>query len=212
MTVDRTRLALPATRLAPRMLGAVILSRIGGAEVAVRLTEVEAYEGLDDPASHAFRGRTLRNAVMFGPPGHLYVYFTYGMHWCANVVCGSIGQASAILLRAGAVIRGVPLAVERRPAAREPADLARGPARLAACLGLTREHNGIDLCADDSLVQLASMPGRASQFAVSGRRVGVVAAAERPWRYWLATDPTVSTYRAGGRRRVAMSSQGDTDD
>ena len=212
MTVDRARLALAAPRLAPRLLGAVVVSRIGAGEVAIRLTEVEAYEGVDDPASHAFRGRTPRNAVMFGPPGHLYVYFTYGMHWCANVVCGPVGRASAILLRAGAVVRGASLAVQRRPTARGPADLARGPARLAACLGLTREHNGVDLCAEESPVQLESMPGRASRLLVSGRRVGIVAATEHPWRFWLSADPTVSTYRPGGRSRVAAAGQSHGND
>ena len=106
MTVARGRLGASAAQVAPALLGAVICAGVGGAEVAVRLTEVEAYEGRDDPASHAYRGPTPRTAVMFGPPGHLYCYFTYGMHWCANVVCGPDGQASAVLLRAGEVIRG----------------------------------------------------------------------------------------------------------
>src|SRR3954447_3717881 len=145
VTVARERLAITSLRLAPKLLGAVLASDVGGARVAVRLTEVEAYEGLDDPASHAFRGRTARTAVMFGPPGHLFFYFTYGMHWCANIVCGVDGVASAVLLRAGEVVDGLATARSRRPAARRDSDLARGPARLASCLGLAAGQNGLDL-------------------------------------------------------------------
>ncbi|MGN6606292.1 MAG: DNA-3-methyladenine glycosylase, partial [Jatrophihabitans sp.] len=122
MTVARGRLTATAVTLAPRLLGAVLVSEVGGVEVAVRLTEVEASEGADDPASHAFRGRTARNAVMSGEAGHLYCYFTYGMHWCANVVCGEPGRASAVLLRAAEVVRGVDVARDRRAAARSERD------------------------------------------------------------------------------------------
>jgi DNA-3-methyladenine glycosylase len=201
MTVDRARLAGAAVRLAPRLLGAVLVSEVGSAEVAVRLTEVEAYEGLDDPASHAFRGRTTRTAVMFGPPGHLYCYFTYGMHWCANVVCGTDGAAAAVLLRAGEVIRGTDVAWERRPAARREGDLARGPARLATCLGLDRATNGLDLCSDASPVRLESLPSRRVSGVRTGPRVGITAAADRPWRFWLDGATSVSAFKAGGRTR-----------
>jgi DNA-3-methyladenine glycosylase len=201
VTVERERLARPALVLAPRLLGAVVVSDVGGERVAVRLTEVEAYEGMDDPASHAFRGRTPRTAVMFGPPGHLYTYFTYGMHWCANVVCGTDGVAAAVLLRAGEVVDGVAAARSRRPAARRDADLARGPARLASCLGLGTAQNGADLCAPDSPVRLESMPTRRRPAVASGPRVGITAATEHPWRFWLADDPTVSAFKAGGRTR-----------
>lgn len=201
MTVDRARLTGAAVRLAPRLLGAVLTSEIGGFEVAVRLTEVEAYEGLDDPASHGFRGRTARTAVMFGPPGHLYCYFTYGMHWCANIVCGTDGVAAAVLLRAGDVIRGADTAWSRRPAARRERDLARGPARLATCLGLGAATNGLDLCADSSPVRVESMPARRPIGVRNGPRVGITAAAERPWRFWLDGSTSVSTFKAGGRTR-----------
>ena len=201
MTVDRARLAGPAVRLAPRLLGAVLVSEVGAAEVAVRLTEVEAYEGLDDPASHAFRGRTARTAVMFGPPGHLYCYFTYGMHWCANVVCGVDGAAAAVLLRAGEVIRGADAAWARRPAARRERDLARGPARLATCLGLGRATNGLDLCSDASPVRLESLPSRRVRGVRTGPRVGITAAADRPWRFWLDGAASVSAFKAGARTR-----------
>ena len=201
MTVDRARLARPAVRVAPQLLGAVIVSDVDGARVAIRLTEVEAYEGQDDPASHAFRGLTPRTAVMFGPAGHLYCYFTYGMHWCANVVCGVEGVASAVLLRAGEVVDGAAVARARRPAARRDADLARGPARLATCLGLAAGQNGLDLCAPESSVRLESMPSRRRSLVSSGPRVGISAATEQLWRFWLMGDPTVSPFKAGGRKR-----------
>jgi DNA-3-methyladenine glycosylase len=154
----RRLLAGPPDVAARGLLGCV-LSADG---VAVRLTETEAYAGLLDPASHAFRGRTPRNAVMFGPAGFAYVYFTYGMHWCINVVCGPPGEASAVLLRAGEVVRGIAVARSRRPAARTDAELARGPARLCAALGITREHNGVDLLAPGSPVRLRRPPVRAA--------------------------------------------------
>jgi DNA-3-methyladenine glycosylase len=201
VTVDRNRVTGSAVRLAPRLLGAVLVSDVNGAEVAIRLTEVEAYEGLDDPASHAFRGRTSRTAVMFGPPGHLYCYFTYGMHWCANVVCGVDGVAAAVLLRAGAVVRGTDAAWARRPAARRERDLARGPARLAACLALDSAANGLDLCSDASPVRLESLPSRRPNGVRTGPRVGITAAADRPWRFWLDDAPSVSAFKAGGRTR-----------
>ena len=200
MTVDRGRLARPALLVAPLLLGAVLVSERGGERVAIRLTEVEAYEGAADPASHAFRGRTTRTEVMFGPAGHLYCYFTYGMHWCANVVCGVDGIAAAVLLRAGEVIDGQDVARERRPAARRDVDLARGPARLATCLALGRDTNGVDVCSTDSDVQLESMPARRRPGVVAGPRVGITVATEHAWRFWLAGNPTVSAFKPGGRK------------
>lgn len=208
MTVERALLAKPALDVAPLLLGAVLASTLGGAHVAVRLTEVEAYEGLADPASHAYRGRTNRNDVMFGPAGHLYCYFTYGMHWCANVVCGPDGVATAVLLRAGEVIRGADTAAVRRPAARRPSDLARGPARLATALGLSREANGVDLCDPGSPVRLESL-GEGAPFR-TGPRVGIAVATERPWRFWLSGEASVSAFRVGGRKRMATPRQTDT--
>ena len=199
VAVDRALLARSALELAPRLIGAVVVSGVGLDEVAVRLTEVEAYAGADDPASHAFRGPTPRTAVMFGPPGHLYCYFTYGMHWCANIVCGVEGEATAVLLRAGEVIGGQPAARVRRPAARRDVELARGPARLATCLGLAAAQNGADLCSPASPVRLASLPSRRRVGVVSGPRVGISVATERPWRFWLAGAPSVSAFKAGGR-------------
>jgi DNA-3-methyladenine glycosylase len=198
----------PVLEVAPRLLGAVV-SHDG---VAVRLTEVEAYDGQDDPGSHAFRGPTRRNEVMFGPPGHLYVYFTYGMHHCANVVCGPDGRASAVLLRAGEVVEGIETARSRRGSARDR-DLARGPARLCSALGLDLGHNGSFLLEALGSPRL-ELPGQGGacdpltalegQQVATGPRVGLRQAADRPWRFWLADDQHVSTYRPAaplGRRR-----------
>ena len=208
--MDDARLILRSGALsaAPLLLGAVVRTHIDGTEVAVRLSEVEAYEGDVDPGSHAYHGRTARNAVMFGPAGRLYVYFTYGMHFCANVVCGEEGRSSAVLLRSGEVIEGRPAARSRRgPAAdRLPeARLASGPARLAQCLGLGREHNGMELArrGGGEWASLESL-GRVPEASVAtGARVGVAGpggSSEFPWRFSIAGDPTVSVYRAAKRR------------
>lgn len=183
----------PVLDVAPRLLGAVI--RHG--EVAIRLTEVEAYDGPHDPGSHAFRGPTPRNTVMFGPPGHLYVYFTYGMHHCANVVTGPEGTPSAVLMRAGEVVAGQEVARERRSGARDR-DLARGPARLCQALGLTRADNGVDLATGPVVLELAGRPAP-PESVLTGPRVGLRLAAERPWRFWVEGDPTVSPYRPAKR-------------
>jgi DNA-3-methyladenine glycosylase len=208
--VARELLAIPALRLAPRLLGAVVVSTVDGAEVAVRLTEVEAYAGMADPASHAYRGMTRRTEVMFGPPGYLYCYFTYGMHWCANIVCDVDGRAAAVLLRAGAVIRGVDVARARRPAARIEAELGSGPARLATCLGLGALQNGVDLCDPAGPVRLESLRSRRAPGVRSGPRVGISAAQERLWRFWLPDEPSVSTFRTGGRNRPGRDRQTDS--
>lgn len=181
-------LAGPVLEVAPRLLGSVL--RHG--DVAVRITEVEAYDGAQDPGSHAFRGPTGRNATMFGPPGHLYVYFTYGMHHCCNVVCGPEGRASAVLLRAGEVIAGEEVAAARRPGARSR-DLARGPARLCSALGIDRSHDGADLRGGSPSLAPGIAP--APELVSTGPRVGLRAAAEHPWRFWITGEPTVSTYR-----------------
>jgi DNA-3-methyladenine glycosylase len=209
--LTRTDLLPDAVRVAPALLGARFVHASAEGVVAVRVTEVEAYLGPLDPGSHAYRGRTPRTAVMFGPAGFLYVYFTYGMHWCANVVCGPDGEASAVLLRAGEVVAGAELARGRRPAARTDVELARGPARLASALGLGRAQDGADLCAGDAAVWLEPPPPGPLGTVHVGPRVGVAGAggdvAEFPWRFWLAGEPTVSTYRPASprRRRTAPS-------
>ncbi len=152
--VPREFLDRPSTEVAPDLLGCVLEHETADGLVAVALTEVEAYAGEVDPASHAYRGRTGRNAVMFGPAGHAYVYFTYGMHFCVNVVCMPSGTASAVLLRAGQVIAGEELASSRRASASTPRDLARGPARLCQALGIDRRLDGADLCDPGSPLRL----------------------------------------------------------
>jgi DNA-3-methyladenine glycosylase len=192
-----------ALDVAPRLLGHVVEHVTAEGAVAVRLTEVEAYEGEGDPGSHAFRGRTRRNAVMFGEPGHVYVYFTYGMHWCANLVCGPEGRASAVLLRAGEVVAGPELARSRRPAAKRDVDLARGPARLASCLGLTGVHDGLDVVGGGPLRVLEGRPVPPSEVR-TGPRVGVSGpGGVPPWRFWADGEPTVSVYRPAIPRRGA---------
>ena len=168
-------------------------------DVAVRLTEVEAYAGDVDPASHAYRGRTARNAVMFGPGGHAYVYFTYGMHFCMNLVCGPAGGAAAVLLRAGEVVQGVEHARARRPGASDR-DLARGPARLTKAMSIDRALDGVDVTRSDSPLRVLRADAVADDEVRRGPRVGVNAAAEQPWRLWIDGEPTVSTYRAHVRR------------
>lgn len=186
----------PVTEVAPTLLGAVLTSHSDQGVVAVALTEVEAYDGLHDPASHAWRGRTARNAVMFGPPGFLYVYFSYGIHWCANVVTGPDGTASAVLLRAGRVTEGHALARERRGPAVAERSLARGPACLTQALGIDRASGGVDLTAGGELRLERGTPPTGMS---TGPRVGVSRAADAPWRFWVTGDPTVSAYRRSPR-------------
>jgi DNA-3-methyladenine glycosylase len=220
--LTRAFFARPVLEVAPELLGCTVTH----AGVTIRLTEVEAYDGANDPGSHAFRGQTPRTRVMFGEPGGLYVYFTYGMHWCANLVCGPPGAASAVLLRAGEVLAGLETARSRREGVSNR-DLARGPARLAMTLALSRDQNGIDTVAADSPLVMrvaASLPGSSvvtgspsgpsvvegpvtgaaastRPSVGSGPRVGVSGpggdAAAYPWRFWLEGEPTVSVYRPG---------------
>ena len=217
--LSRTFFARPVLDVAPELLGC----HISHAGVTVRLTEVEAYDGSNDPASHAFRGPTARTQVMFGEPGGLYVYFTYGMHWCANLVCGAAGAASAVLLRAGEVVDGLDLARSRRSCIVDR-DLARGPARLTVALALGRDQNGLDITATGSdVVVRPPMPagpvrrtgsGGASGGVVrSGPRVGVSGpggdGAAYPWRFWLEGEATVSAYRPGTVRRSKPAGTSD---
>jgi DNA-3-methyladenine glycosylase len=212
--LTRAFFARPVLEVAPELLGCTI----SHAGVTVRLTEVEAYDGSNDPGSHAFRGPTPRTRVMFGAPGGLYVYFTYGMHWCANLVCGSVGVANAVLLRAGEVVDGLELAGSRRPGV-IGRDLARGPARLARTLALGRDQNGIDtVSAGSPFVVQSPIPGGSAAVpgagVRSGPRVGVSGpggdAAAYPWRFWLDGEATVSAYRPGAirRRKPAVRSSG----
>ena len=190
----------PVLEVAPTLLGAHLVA----GPVSVRLTEVEAYAGESDPGSHAFRGRTPRTQVMFGRAGIAYVYFSYGMHWCLNVVTGPDGEASAVLVRAGEVVDGRELARERRQGAADR-DLARGPARLTRALGVDGTLGGTDLLDPTSPLRLVAGAAVEPSRVRTGPRVGVSGdGAAAPWRFWLDGEPTVSAYRpAVARRRVA---------
>jgi DNA-3-methyladenine glycosylase len=180
--------------VAPRLLGLRLTHTTSEGTVSVELTEVEAYSGGSDPASHAFRGPTARNRVMFGPAGRLYVYFSYGMHWCANIVTGPDGEASAVLMRAGRVVQGVELARSRRGERVAERSLARGPACLTQALGVGRDQNGAVLVDGGPLVLAAGSDLEPARIR-SGPRVGVSRAADVPHRFWVGGDETVSAYR-----------------
>jgi DNA-3-methyladenine glycosylase len=204
--VDRGELEAGPLRVAPFLLNKVLVH----GDRAGRIVEVEAYHGTDDPASHAYRGQTKRTEVMFGPPGFLYVYFTYGMHWCANVVCGPDGEAAAVLIRALEPLRGVEAMRASRPAARRDIDLCNGPAKLCEALVITGADNGSDLLAPAPRApgtprrprgasSARAMPVRLEDDGTApprrpgrGVRVGISVAAERPWRFWVAGNPHVS--------------------
>jgi len=203
-------LSSAAPVVAPLLLGAVLTCDGPGAAVTIRVVETEAYGGADDPASHAYRGRTARNASMFGAGGTAYVYFTYGMHYCLNVVVGPPGEASAVLLRAAEVTDGIAAARARRtrPSGRVPTDrdLARGPARLTQALGVTTADDGRDLLDEHGPLRLTLAPTPVARYRC-GPRVGISRAADRPWRFWLPDDPAVSAYRGGGQARRGRRAQ-----
>lgn len=174
--------------VAPALLNALLVvgERVG------RIVEVEAYRGLDDPASHAFRGQTRRNATMWGPPGHLYVYFTYGMHFCANAVCAEDGVAQAVLIRALSPVAGLEAMRSARPVARRERDLASGPAKACAALGIDLRHDGADLVTGSQGVCILTdgtappvRPGR-------GPRIGISVATQLPWRWWVRGEINLS--------------------
>jgi DNA-3-methyladenine glycosylase len=157
---------------------------------------VEAYRGELDPGSHAFRGQTMRNATMFGPAGGLYVYFTYGMHWCANAVCGDVGEGTAVLLRAGAPLDGLDLMhASRGPAVRRDTDLCSGPAKLCKAFGIDRAFDGADLVTGDRGVTIVDDGVRPPRTPGNSTRVGLSAGREHPWRWWVPGDPNVSKGR-----------------
>ncbi|HEX3334451.1 MAG TPA: DNA-3-methyladenine glycosylase [Acidimicrobiales bacterium] len=196
--MERSDLEGNPVALAPWLLNKVLVR--GGR--AGRIVEVEAYHGANDAASHAYRGETKRTAIMFGPPGFLYVYFTYGMHWCANVVCGPAGEAAAVLIRALAPTAGLEAMRRARPAARRDRDLCSGPAKLCQALGITGADNGSDLLAP-APAPAAGRRGKAGVLLVDdgtppprrpgrGTRIGINEATEHRWRFWVPGDPNVS--------------------
>ncbi|MFF4830879.1 DNA-3-methyladenine glycosylase [Streptomyces sp. NPDC001315] len=193
-------LAHPAEEVAPKLLGAILTHETPEGTVSITITETEAYAGAADPASHAYRGRTPRNAVMFGPAGHLYVYRSHGLHWCANIVTGADGIATAVLIRAGRVTEGEELARKRRGGKVESPRLARGPGNFCQALGITAEHNGTDLLTGASVVLSEGDPVPAVLIRV-GPRVGVSRAHDWQHRFYLAGDPTVSAYRLSPRAK-----------
>ncbi|MEO3783602.1 DNA-3-methyladenine glycosylase [Actinocorallia sp. B10E7] len=204
--LDRSFFDRPVLEVAPDLLGRVLSRTTPEGTVSVRLTEVEAYAGELDPASHSYRGRTARNAVMFGEPGHAYVYFTYGMHFCVNLVCGPEGTASAVLLRAGEIVEGTELARTRRNGSPDR-DLARGPARLCQALGVDRALNGADVCVPGELAIEDGAPVPAG-LVRSGPRTGVTSAHDAPWRFWVEGEPSVSPYRRHTPRRRPAGRRG----
>jgi DNA-3-methyladenine glycosylase len=192
--VKRSELTGDPLDVAPWLLHKVLVR--GGR--SGRIVEVEAYRGEDDPASHAYRGRTNRNAVMFGPAGVLYVYFTYGMHWCANVVCGPDGVAGAVLIRALAPLDGLEAMQRDRPAAHRERDLCNGPAKLCQALGIGGDDNGTDLLGPRRVgtggpaVRLIDDGNAPPRRPATGPRIGIRVATEQPWRFWVPGDPNVS--------------------
>jgi DNA-3-methyladenine glycosylase len=198
--VNTLNLARPAEEVAPELLGSILTHKSPEGTVSISITETEAYSGAADPASHAYRGRTPRNAVMFGPAGHLYVYRSHGLHWCANIVTGTDGIASAVLVRAGRVVEGEDLARKRRGDKVESARLARGPGNFCQALGITAEHDGTDLLAGASVTLSDGEPVPAALIRI-GPRVGVSRAHDWQHRFFVAGDPTVSAYRLSPRAK-----------
>lgn len=174
--------------VAPELLGKVIVQ----GRLSARIVEVEAYCGAEDPGSHAYRGMTRRNATMFGPAGALYVYFTYGMHWCANAVCGDEGEGVAVLLRAAVPLTGLEEMRARRPAARTDRDLCRGPARLCQAFGLDRAFDGADLATADRGITVVDDGTPPPDHPAVGTRIGLSAGVDLPWRWCVPGDPHLS--------------------
>ena len=196
--LDRAFFARSAVLVAPDLLGRMFVRVLpSGACMSVRIVETEAYEQ-GDPASHAFGGPTSRNAVMFGAAGHLYVYFVYGRHWCANVVTGSQGEGSAVLLRGGEPDEGIP-EMHRNRGGRVP--LTVGPARLAQALALSGADNGLDLTSSEQC-WLEDSARESATTIVRGPRIGLRRAAEVPWRFWERGNPFVSGSRGFNERAV----------
>ncbi len=177
------------TEVAPELLNKLLC----GADGRVgRIVEVEAYRGDDDPAAHTFRGRTARNATMFGPPGHMYVYFTYGMHWCANAVCGEEGVGAGVLMRALEPVGGLALMREARPKTARDRDLCSGPARLTEAMGIIGIHDGLDLASGAAVYTIADDGTPPPETPIVGPRVGISRATDFPWRWCVPGNAHLS--------------------
>jgi DNA-3-methyladenine glycosylase len=188
--LDRDFYARGALEVAPDLLNKVLVAPDGRAG---RIVEVEAYRGSDDPGSHGFRGKTKRNTTMFGPPGHLYVYFTYGMHWCANVVAESDGVAAAVLLRALTPLADLDaMYAARGPAARRDRDLCSGPAKLTQALGIDGTLDGADLVTTDQVVTIIDDGTPPPEDRVVSTRIGLTNGVDLPWRFYVADTPDIS--------------------
>ncbi|OEJ27563.1 3-methyladenine DNA glycosylase [Streptomyces agglomeratus] len=201
--LPRTFFDRPVLEVAPDLLGRTLVRLTDDGSIELRITEVEAYDGPGDPGSHAYRGKTQRNASMFGPPGHAYVYFIYGMWFSLNLVCGPEHSASGVLLRGGEVTQGQEQVRKRRLSARSDKELAKGPARLATGLAIDRSLDGTDLCAGpDSPLSVLHGTAAPADLVRNGPRTGVGGeGADHPWRFWIDGDPTVSPFRAHTPRR-----------
>lgn len=178
--------------VAPELLNKILVRADGR---ALRLVEVEAYAGSEDPAAHSFRGPTARTATMFGPAGHLYVYFSYGMHWGANAVCGPAGEGWGVLMRAGEPIAGVEAMRHVRPAARRDRDIASGPGKLSQALGITRALDGADLTSMEGGVAIVSDGTPPPAEPICGPRIGISRATDFPWRWHVPSSLHVSGRR-----------------
>ena len=188
--LERGFFARSALEVAPDLLNKVLVAPDGRAG---RIVEVEAYRGADDPGSHGFRGPTKRNATMFGPPGHLYVYLTYGMHWCANVVAETDGVAAAVLLRALTPLEGLEaMYTARGQAARTERDLCSGPAKLTQALGIDGALDGADLVTGDRGVTIVDVGHPPPTVPAVTTRIGLTNGADLPWRCYIEGTPDIS--------------------
>lgn len=177
-------------RVAKDLLGKVLVRRLGATSLEGLIVETEAYRGYDDAASHAYRGPTLRNQVMFGEPGHAYVYFTYGMHYCLNFTTEPAGQAGAVLLRAVQPVKGI-VEMKKRRGTERVKDLSNGPAKLTQAFAVTKALNGHDLTLGERLY--VTEPFHPEPFSISaGTRIGIKAGGEKPWRFFISDNPFVS--------------------